>query len=189
MERAESTKVWHLGKAESLGATSPDYRSICFDTPYIPHGPDVPLEIRQKLTGDSSRHMNKQYTHSKLETVRELLSPFLGCRKPPTDSMKASRDDLNIWRELSENSLRTSSSSRPLLTSHPYASLLEGLVRRHPIFLTFLGAFHGSILAQAAELLTCNQQVVGSSPPCRLQAEVASLQQNKHLAGLRNLRR
>jgi hypothetical protein len=31
---------------------------------------DVPLEIRQKLTGHASQDMNKHYTHLELETVR-----------------------------------------------------------------------------------------------------------------------
>jgi integrase len=31
---------------------------------------DVPLEIRQKLTGHASKDMNKHYTHLELETVR-----------------------------------------------------------------------------------------------------------------------
>jgi integrase len=37
---------------------------------------DVPLEIRQKLTGHASEDMNKQYTHlelAKLETVRRAV--------------------------------------------------------------------------------------------------------------------
>jgi hypothetical protein len=34
---------------------------------------DVPLEIRQKLTGHASRDMNKHYTHLELETVRRAV--------------------------------------------------------------------------------------------------------------------
>jgi integrase len=34
---------------------------------------DVPLEIRQKLTGHASQDMNKQYTHLELETVRRAV--------------------------------------------------------------------------------------------------------------------
>jgi hypothetical protein len=41
---------------------------------------DVPLEIRQKVTGHASNDMNKHYTHLELETVRGQSSPFLGCR-------------------------------------------------------------------------------------------------------------
>jgi hypothetical protein len=41
---------------------------------------DVPLEIRQKLTGHASRDMNKQYTHLELETVRRPRGLFRGCR-------------------------------------------------------------------------------------------------------------
>jgi hypothetical protein len=34
---------------------------------------NVPLEIRQKLTGHASQDMNKQYTHLELETVRRAV--------------------------------------------------------------------------------------------------------------------
>jgi len=34
---------------------------------------DVPLEIRQKLTGHASQDMNKHYTHLELETVRRAV--------------------------------------------------------------------------------------------------------------------
>jgi integrase len=34
---------------------------------------DVPVEIRQKLTGHASQDMNKQYTHLELETVRRAV--------------------------------------------------------------------------------------------------------------------
>ena len=34
---------------------------------------DVPLEIRQKLTGHASKDMNKHYTHLELETVRRAV--------------------------------------------------------------------------------------------------------------------
>jgi len=34
---------------------------------------NVPLEIRQKLTGHASQDMNKQYTHQELETVRRAV--------------------------------------------------------------------------------------------------------------------
>jgi hypothetical protein len=34
---------------------------------------DVPLEIRQKLTGHASQDMNKQYTQLELETVRRAV--------------------------------------------------------------------------------------------------------------------
>jgi hypothetical protein len=49
---------------------------------------DVPLEIRQKLTGHASQDMNKHYTHLELGSLRGCggrSSPFLGCRtKLPT---------------------------------------------------------------------------------------------------------
>ena len=35
---------------------------------------DVPLEIRQKLTGHASQDMNKHYTHLELETVRRAVA-------------------------------------------------------------------------------------------------------------------
>jgi hypothetical protein len=34
---------------------------------------DVPLEIRQKLTGHASQDMNKHYTHLELVTVRRAV--------------------------------------------------------------------------------------------------------------------
>ena len=34
---------------------------------------DVPLEIRQKLTGHASKDMNRHYTHLELATVRRAL--------------------------------------------------------------------------------------------------------------------
>jgi integrase len=34
---------------------------------------DVPVEIRQKLTGHASQDMNKQYTHLELQTVRRAV--------------------------------------------------------------------------------------------------------------------
>src|SRR5271165_6241003 len=34
---------------------------------------NVPLEIRQKLTGHASQDMNKHYTHLELETVRRAV--------------------------------------------------------------------------------------------------------------------
>jgi hypothetical protein len=34
---------------------------------------DVPIEIRQKLTGHASKDVNKHYTHLELETVRRAV--------------------------------------------------------------------------------------------------------------------
>jgi integrase len=51
---------------------------------------DVPLEIRQKLTGHASKDMNKHYTHLELETVRravESISRLPG--KAPTHAKEA----------------------------------------------------------------------------------------------------
>ena len=41
---------------------------------------DVPLEIRQKLTGHASQDMNKHYTHLELETVRRAVESISGLR-------------------------------------------------------------------------------------------------------------
>ena len=52
---------------------------------------DVPLEIRQKLTGHASKDMNRHYTHLELATVRRgLWSQSRGCQaKPPTHLSKS----------------------------------------------------------------------------------------------------
>ena len=48
---------------------------------------DVPLEIRQKLTGHASEEMNKQYTHLELETVRRAVESISRLpAKVPTDA-------------------------------------------------------------------------------------------------------
>jgi integrase len=55
---------------------------------------DVPLEIRQKLTGHASKDMNKQYTHLELETVRravDSISRLPG--KTPTHAKEATLRD------------------------------------------------------------------------------------------------
>ncbi len=50
---------------------------------------DVPLEIRQKLTGHASQEMNKHYTHLELETVRRAVESISRLpAKPPTHPKK-----------------------------------------------------------------------------------------------------
>jgi hypothetical protein len=64
--------AWLARMTESLGGMFHDFRSIRSDTASISAmaNANVPLEIRQKLTGHASEDMNKHYTHLELETVR-----------------------------------------------------------------------------------------------------------------------
>jgi Phage integrase family len=59
---------------------------------------DVPLEIRQKLTGHASQDMNKHYTHLELETVSELSRPFRVCLEIPIDGPQMTVDGSSIYR-------------------------------------------------------------------------------------------